>query len=259
MRQIKFKQKIKLAACISLQIGLIFFARVNALAEMSSASFNIQSDTVGVGGGRSASANYILEGTIGETAAVEYMDSANFKMCAGFQCFSQQSFLSFSIKEGILSPGAAGAGISLGDLSPVSVSTSNGVDVNSIFITADSSSGGGAVITVKSLNAGLNSILAPGTIPSSSGTLAAGTPGYGVCVASTVKLSAIAPYAGPSCDTGTGHDVGIVDGTARPILTAASLVQGGSAQILVKAAVSPTTPGASDYSDTLTFILSSTY
>jgi hypothetical protein len=258
MRPNRLKLKLKFIACISLQIGLIFFTRVNALAEMSSASFNIGSDAIGIGGGRSTSGSYILEGTIGEVGATEDTSSASFKLCAGFQCFSQESFLSFSIKEGLVAPGAVGAGVGLGELSPTAVSSSNGVDINSIFISADSSSGSGTVISVKSLNGALKSVITSGSISSSSKTLGFGTAGYGVCVGSAVGLSAAAPYDG-ACNSGAGHVVGIVDGTARTILTSPSLVLGGTAEILVKAAVSETTPGAPDFSDTLTFILSSTY
>jgi hypothetical protein len=261
MRQARFISKLKIAIWISLQVGLLFFARMNALAGMSSANFNIPSDTIGVSGGRSASGSYILEGTLGETGAIEDTSSASFKMCAGFQCFASQSFLGFSVKEGISRPGAVGAGVNLGALAPTTVNTSNGVDVNSIFITADSSSGSGVVISVQSLHGGLWSDHWSSAITvSDKQTLSAGTAGYGICVADAglSGLTRTDPFDG-ACNPGAGHVVGEVKATPQTILTAPSLVSGGFAEILVKAAVATDTPGSDDYSDTLTFILSSTY
>lgn len=261
MRPKTIQNKLKIAAYISLQIGLLFFAKVNALAGMSSANFDISGDAIGISGGRSASGNYILEGTLGEVGAIEDASSANFKMCSGFQCFSEQSFLSFAVKQGVAPPGAAGAGVNLGELSPTSIKTSNGVDINSIFISADSSSAGGTVITVASAHGGLWSDEFDTTISvSGQQSLVAGTAGYGVCVIGS-SLSGFAsayPYNG-TCNTGAGHVVGELKDTPQTMLTSPSMVTDGFAEILVKAAVATGTPGADDYSDTLTFILSSTY
>ncbi len=233
---------------------------------MSSSSFKIQADTLSVGGGRAASGSFVVQDTIGEIATGENLTSASFRGCAGYQCFLSAGFISFSIKEGLTSPGTTGAGVGLGTLSPSAVKTSNGTSVNSIFITAASNANGGTVITAKGLNGGLASAMVPADIiPSATATLVAGTPGYGLCVfsvgqsvSSPTTFNKVAPYAS-ACDKTTNHSVGVVDATPRTILNAAGQFQGGTAEILVKAAVSSISKAHPDYGDTVTFIISSTF
>jgi len=261
MPQIKHKRLIRFFGCFSLQLLLIFLPNFDVLAEMSSASFKIPSDVVSVGGGRAASASFIVEDTIGEAATGEDPSSASYKMCAGFQCLAQGSFLSFSVKEGTSSPGTAGAGVALGGLTSSAVATSGAGSptVNSIFITGESSAGS-SVIQVRSANAALKSTSIPTAAINSvtDATLTAGEEEYGLCVFSVSNLTASAPYNG-TCDKTTGHSIGIVDGTTRTILTAAGLFQNGAAEILVKASVTSVTPAAPDYADTLTFTMTTTY
>lgn len=260
MPQIKYKKVFGLIGCVSLQLTLIFLPNLYALAEMSSASFKIPSDVISIGGGRGASTSFIVEDTIGEAATGEDADSTSYKLCAGFQCMgAQASFLSFDVKEGTSSPGASGAGVALGEITTAAVKTSNGSTINSIFITGESSEGS-TVIQVTSKNASLKSASIPtATVDSVTDVaLAAGEEGYGLCIFSVTSLTKTAPYNG-TCDKTTGHSIGIVDGTSRTILSAAGLFENGAAEILVKASVSPTTPGAPDYADILTFVMTTTY
>ncbi len=233
---------------------------------MSSSSFKITSDTMSVGGGRGTSSSFTVEDTLGEIATGEDLSSSSFKACAGYQCYLGAGFISFTLKEGTSSPGLSGAGVALGTLSPAAVKTSDGSTVNSIFITAASNAPGGNVITVVGANGGLKSAsVGTDIITSSTATLTAGTAGFGMCVFSTSQdgssptaFNKVSPYNG-SCDKTTNHSVGGVTTTAQTILSSSGVLLGGTAEILVKAAVSAISKAHPDYGETTTFIISSTF
>lgn len=249
----------------SFSMVVVFSSAVKA-ERMTSTNYVIQADALGIGGNTSTSTNYQATDTIGELATGSDLQSTNYRACAGFECFQDAPYITFSVREGITAPGTIGAGVNLGTLSPSSVTTSNGTSVNSVFLTAASNAPGGVVASVRSLNAALERISVPAdTIPSATATLVAGTQGYGICVSSVGQdggsptvLTKSSPYDG-TCTTSTGHDVGIVDGTNRPLVTSSGQLLGGTSEILVKASISSTTDVGSDYSDTLTFILTGTY
>lgn len=233
---------------------------------MSSASYKIEADVISIGGGRSTSSGYVVEDTIGDLATGEDLSSASFRGCSGYQCFVGADYLAFTLTQGTSSPGTSGAGVDLGGLSPSAINSSNGTTINSIFLTAETNGTGGLVITVKGTNDGLASASAPGdVISSATATLSAGTEGYGICVESASEgaespgtFTISSPYSS-SCDKSTNHNVGIVDSTSRNILTSSDALADGSAEILVKAAAAVDTPAHPDYTDSLTFILTSTY
>jgi hypothetical protein len=225
---------------------------------MSSTNYIITSDTVSVGGGRSTSDNFIVEDTIGEAATGEAMSSDNYGLCAGFQCLGEGAYLSFDITTGTSCPGVGIGDVALGALTTAAVKSSDGAAVNSICLTAESSASGGTVITVRDATSGLHSALASHTIGSATlSPLNAGVGAFGICVYSNSNLDKEPPYDS-ACDYDT-HNIGVVSPTNRPILTAASDFTNGAAEILVKASASTTTPAAADYTDNLTFILTSTY
>ncbi|MDD5252220.1 MAG: hypothetical protein PHT12_06360 [Patescibacteria group bacterium] len=258
MTQSKYKKGRLLVGLFCVLLGLSAPAANRVEADvMQSTNFKIQTDTISIGGGRSTSAGFVVEDTLGDLATGEDMASASFKGCSGFQCFQQSEYISFSVAAGTSAPGTVGQNVALGTISTSAVSTSNHSSINSIFITAGSN-GSSSVITVRSTNAGLKSASINQTIASASTTLVAGTAGYGVCILSASQMTAQAPYDG-TCNTTTGHQVGVVDNTSRAILSAASSFSSGSAEILVKAARSSTTPGAIDYADDLRFIMTATY
>jgi len=239
-----------------------FFVTPFALAEyMTSTNYKVQSDSLNLGGMNSNSSNYIAQDTLGEVGTGEDLFSTNYKSCVGFQCFAGMPSLTFSIGAGYTTPGVSGDPIPLGGLSPAAVKTSDGSTVKSVFITASSPARGGTVIQVRGdANAGLYSAIAASSIDAATSpqTLAAGTEGYGICVFSATNLTGAAPFNG-SCTKTTGHAVGKILSTNQTILSAPDYFDIGAAEILVKAAISSTTPGASDYTETLTFRMTSTF
>ncbi len=249
----------------SFSMIVVFSGAVKA-ERMSSSNYVIQADAMGIAGGSSTSTNYWVIDTLGEVATGENLQSTNYRGCAGFECFQEEPYISFVVRQGTSAPGSSGAGVNLGVLSPSTVKTSDGATVNSIFLTVESNAAHGVIASVRSQNAGLQRTSnALANIPSSTVALVPGVEGYGVCVFSAAEdgLSPTvfvenAPYDG-TCTTTTGHDVGIVDETPRAILSSAGQLKGGESEILVKASAGIWTEAGDDYVDTLTFILSATY
>jgi hypothetical protein len=240
--------------------------RSGFVSAMSSENFGVVNDSLNFGGGAAESTSYSANDTLGDIATAEGLSSENYEGCAGFQCFDQVDFLSFSVTQGLSYPGSEGAGVAFGDLSADAVSTSNGTSINSVFITANSNTAGGFKVTVTDEHAGLASLSSPSTrIESVTATLQAGTAGFGICVETASEnadspslFNVVTPYNG-SCNKTANHEVGIVDTTSRTILQSAGVLRGGTAEILLKTAISSITPAGSDYSDTLTFIATATY
>jgi len=239
---------------------VIFFAcwSGNAVEAMNSANFEVTGDTISIGGGNSSSASYSAEDTFGDLASGEGLESANYKGCSGFQCVDGSPYISFSVKEGILKPGAEGAGVALGSLSTSSVTTS-------VFILTETSAENGLAVGVISTYSGLKRLSTSDTISSSTATLSAGNEGYGVCVDSVSEdpdspdsLSIAAPYDG-TCNKINGHDVGLVDASLRTVVESTGQIKGGDVEILVKASISPISAAGNDYIDTLTFVATGTY
>lgn len=249
-------------------LGVVLFAHPGMLsAAMSSTNYIIESDVISIGGNRSTSASWIANDTIGETATGEDLSSTNFAGCAGYHCFRSELFISFSVKEGTSSPGVSGTGVALGTLTTSSVTTSDGSTINSIFLTGESNAPQGFTVTIIGANGALKSIATPSsTIDSATETLVAGSEGgFGVCVFSTGQdgdspstFTKQAPYNG-TCTKTTGHAVGQVSTTATTIMTSSAELKAGTAEVLVKAAIVPTTAGRPDYSETLTFIATGTF
>jgi len=233
---------------------------------MSSANYRIQADSLNNGGGRSTSASFIIEDTIGEFATGEDLSSTNFEACGGYQCFQGAPYISFSVRVGTAAPGTSGVPILLGTLSPTAVTTSDGSTINSIFLTAETNAQGGSQVMVHDQYGGLAKASSPSTkITSSTATLAAGTEGFGVCVFSTGQhiespsgFNKVAPYNG-TCNKTTGHQVGAVSTSAANIITSSAGIKEGTAEVLVKASISNSTPSGSDYEDTITFVYTGTY
>lgn len=237
-----------------------------AVAAMSSTNYSVVKDSLNFGGDYSTSANYRATDTIGDTATGEGLSSENYELASGFQPYESAGYISFSVKEGTSGPGTSGAGVNLGALAVGSVTTSNGTSINSIFITAEGNGTGGLAVSVVNDSTGLASVSKPSdVITSASATLSAGSAGYGVCVfsitedaGSPTSFDAASPYDG-SCDKSTNHAVGIVDTTGRTIMSSTGELKSGSSEVLVKAAISPTTPSHGDYVSNLTFIATATY
>lgn len=165
-----------------------------------------------------------------------------------------------------------GGTVALGVLTTGAVATSD-TSVSNICTRLTTNAGSGAVVTVKSLNAALQSTSTPAdTIASGTATLTAGTSGYGVCVGSGGGASetgkdtttpagatptATAPFA--SACTTAAHNVGALTTGAQSIWSVSAAVQNGYFKIYVKAAISGTVPAHADYADTLTFVATGTF
>ncbi|MEA3249302.1 MAG: hypothetical protein U9Q03_03015 [Patescibacteria group bacterium] len=167
--------------------------------------------------------------------------------------------------------------VALGTLSTGSVSTSGDGTIHMVGIDLDANASGGMVVTVLSASAnGMESTSTPADyLDHSAGTLAAGTEGYGICVhrvATTTgtlvaaafdndSLTATAGFDDSALCTSGAHQLGTALTTsAQNILnTSSGAISGGRAEILVKAAISSTTPAHDDYQDTLTFIATGTF
>jgi len=235
---------------------------------MSSTNYTMQADILTSGGGYGSSTNYILDSTVADVATGETMFSTNYGLCAGYECFRLEPYVSFSVKEGTSSPGTTGAGVALGTLETTSIKTSDGSTVNSVFLTAETNAPNGGTVTVRSVTPeGLASTSVPGdtiSIGSDQVTLTTGNEGYGICVYTNSQHADSPttfvdqyPYNG-SCDYST-HQVGRVQTAAQSILSSTGALKGGTAEVLVKGSRSVSTPAHSDYADSLVFIFTGTY
>lgn len=161
--------------------------------------------------------------------------------------------------------------VPLGTLTTAAVNRSNDSSINGIWIDVSTNAGGGAIVTVQNANgaSGLASTSVPAdNINSATGTMAAGTENYGLCVSSTTGAPTqttggpfidVAPFDGTCADAAT-NAVGGLTTTAQSILsTSTDPIAGGRAQIRVNAAISGTTVAHTDYADTLTFVATATF
>lgn len=158
--------------------------------------------------------------------------------------------------------------VALGTITTVDTRVSGATDsVNRIMMDLDTNAASGVVVTVKDANGtnGLVSTSVPAdNINSADGTMADGTENYGLCVISVTQtlgtLSKASPYNSGTCaaDSET-NDIQALTTSGENIVSSAAPISGGRAQIAVNAAISGITPAHSDYTDTLTFIATSTF
>jgi hypothetical protein len=233
---------------------------------MSSSNYKIQADVISIGGNESSSTNYATQDTIGESLSGENLASANFTACVGFQCYQVAPYLSFSVSTGTTYPGTLGGTVDLGTLDSLTVVTSDGSVVNSVFIDAETNASFGAVISVNDSNGGLASASVPADkIVSQTGTLTPGTAGFGLCVfsvsedaGSPTALSKTNPFNG-ACDKSANHVVGGLTQNQQTIMESSGALQGGQAEVLFKATSSATAPAHTDYTDSVTFVFTAAY
>lgn len=165
----------------------------------------------------------------------------------------------------------AGGGLSLGAITTAAVATSDVSAVPHVCTRVTINGSGGAIVSVRSANAALQSTSTPADqIASATATLSAGSAGYGACVGSGggdtgrdstspagATPAAAAPFNG-TCTT-SNHSVGALTSSAQNLWTVSGASQNAFARIYVKASVSPATPAHADYADTLTFLAAGTY
>lgn len=169
--------------------------------------------------------------------------------------------------------------VALGTLSTGSVSTSGDGTINIIALEVSTNASGGAVVQVKNANgsSGLTSSSAPtDTIDVFTGTLAAGTEGYNICVnkvgttSGTLQsenfhtgstLSATGTTATSTTCTSSVHQMPTaLSTTFTDILSSnGAALSAAQGEVYVKAAISATTAAHDDYTDTLTFRATATF
>lgn len=230
---------------------------------MNSTNYSIPFDAFSGGGARSTSTNYIFEDTVSEvsTPTGENLSSTNYAACAGYQCLKQAGFLSvlFAVKSSACVAGDTSTppfDVDLGTVTTSAVKTSD----DHICVTVTANAGGGVTVDVRGTNAALKSVSTPAdTIASTTETLAAGDPGFGICSANAANgFTAQSPFNG-TCNTTTGHSVGGITTVAQTIYSASSPVNFAFGDILTKAAISGTVPSHNDYAETLTITVTGTY
>jgi hypothetical protein len=138
----------------------------------SSTNYQLQSDSINVGGGFSSSTNYSQESTFGEVATGD-SGSATYQLRAGYQQM-QEVFLSMSVPADVtMSPSLPG----------ITGGTSNGS--TSVVVTTDSPAG--YQLTIEAANSpamqsGVNSILDHSTLITKDFTLPTATTSFGFSV-----------------------------------------------------------------------------
>lgn len=142
----------------------------------------------------------------------------------------------------------------LGTLTTGSVATSPTPRTATVSTNAKN----GWMVWAKDLNTGLNSATASKTIasttPGSNSTLSAGTEGYNTGVTSSQvggsgTISVAAPFVGSSAGQGSGLDTGL-----RMLASSNGTADTAVLTLKNNAAINATTPGASDYTDTITVV-----
>ncbi len=160
--------------------------------------------------------------------------------------------------------------VGLGTLAVGTLTTSDQSAINSIFIDLSTNASAGATVSVVSGNAtgALTSASTGATIDGAGTeqTIAAGTEGFGIC------LESVTQTAGATLTKGTSYDAAacsaantgtqtVTSPTTTPstLLTTSGPIDTGRAEVLFKAAISPSTPAANDYTGILTFIATGTF
>jgi hypothetical protein len=124
--------------------------------------------------------------------------------------------------------------------------------------TVSTNAKNGWMVWAKDLNTGLNSATASKTIasttPGSNSTLVAGTEGYNTGITqSQAGGSGTITVAAPFVGTGTGQGGGL-DTTLRTLASSNGTADTAVLTVKNNVAINATTPGASDYTDTITVV-----
>lgn len=160
--------------------------------------------------------------------------------------------------------------IALGTLTSGALTTSDQSAIKSLFIDLSTNAFSGATVTILGSHStgALTSASTGGDIDGAGTeqTIAAGTEDFGICIESVTQTSGATLTKGTSYDaancnaTNTGtQTVTSPTTTASNLLTSSAPIDGGRAEVLFKAAISPITPAANDYTGTMTLIATGTF
>lgn len=144
--------------------------------------------------------------------------------------------------------------IALGNMLPASVTTTT----DRIWIDIDTNANSGAMVYVRSANAGLSSSYTGYTIASATADLSGASTGYGAQGASVAQTSG-GPLNMTSPYNGAGQNVGLVDTALRQIFSSSAPVTAGRGSFVLKAKSAAQTPAGADYQDVLTLIAAGSY
>lgn len=201
-------------------IAVMFLVPSVAQGLMSSSSYRLYGDELGAAGGRSTSASYIEQDTLGGLASGD-SSSTNYTLLAGFQALAEHPTFSFSISS---------SAVALGTLSPSAIASGSHT-----FTTSTNAPLGFSVILISDggLRSGSNTI-----DPVADGSVTVGSEEYGLSLSGTDRS-----FSDDQAPTTDG-------------LTVASRSQwknGSSVTVTYKASVAPGTSGG-NYSQMLTYV-----
>lgn len=211
--------------------GALLFAFHSLASVMSSSSYQIEKDSLNVGGLSETSTNYKMWETIGEVGTGK-LSSTSYNLIAGYQNYaSNPPSISFSI---------TGNSLNLGVLTPGNTATAGPSN-----LTVSTNTSNGVIISIKDANNGLST--GSYTIPAKASS-ALGTEGYGV----------YGQNASGELTIDEGFDNDGVSDTAisssyQTFASSSVSVNNASVDLYVKAIISGAT-GAGSYSDTITVV-----
>ncbi len=151
--------------------------------------------------------------------------------------------------------GLGGSVVNFGSL-PVNTPTSGASTIKTDFAT---NANFGGKVYIYSLNGGLKSLSLSFTITSATTDLTSAAQGFGAQVPSAPTVGSGGPLSAVSPYNVSSNNVGAIGTTAAVLLTSSSPLTGGNAVTNLMARTASTTPAASDYSDTLTFIAAASF
>ena len=163
-----------------------------------------------------------------------------------------------------------GGTVHLGIIPLDKVASSDVNSVEHICSNLSTNANGGAVVTVSSLHAALQSDAVAGDrIESNGGTIQHGTANYGLCLDDIKGMDDSMPVSSPvvadfahACVSGVDADPAAITAlttAAQHIWHVDHVTANAFQSIEVKAAISGTTAAHSDYKDTLTFVATGTF
>jgi hypothetical protein len=144
--------------------------------------------------------------------------------------------------------------IALGELTINTITTGTDKVWTDFATNAD----GGGVVYVVGLNNGLKSTTTNYTIPGVSADLSGETEGFGLKTASITQTSG-GPFTADAPFNGASENVGATGLTLIPLATSTAPLVGGRNSVDIKALIEAVTPGATDYTETLTLVAAATF
>lgn len=141
------------------------------------------------------------------------------------------------------------ASTAFGALSSASIATAS----PNASTTLSCNTGLGCTLSVNDANAGLATTSPAYTIPTTRGTLSAGTEGYGANATTTAGGSGGTLTMSTTTYNRTGNDVERFNTTSTVLASSTSAVSGRLMVMTFKAAISGTTQAANPYTDTVTY------